>query len=126
MLLHPRAAIALVDLALRLVGAPLLLRALQAQRRHLLGRVAEAVAVGRLQSMLDRTMQQQVRVTTDRRGEVAVSLQREPEVALVLDRVYRQALRAQQHRFQQRGVGSRADLLEQVGEVLRLHQLPGR
>src|SRR5690606_12452595 len=98
----------------------------QRKRRQLVRRVRELDRALAGQRVLDRTVHQQVRVATDRRGEVRVRSERKAEVADVLRRVHRQRLAAQDHRLQQRRVGTLADLLQQVAEVLRLELAPRR
>ena len=125
-LFHPRRAVAVVDLARGLVGAPALLRALQGQAHHLAVGVLEAVRLLARQRVLDGAVHQQVRVAADGRGEVRVRIQRQAEVANVLHRVHRQALAAQQDGLDQRPLRALAHAVEQVGEVLGTHPPPGR
>ncbi|KAG0924890.1 hypothetical protein G6F32_013749 [Rhizopus arrhizus] len=125
-LFHPRRAVTLVDLALGLIGATLTLGTLQRQRGHFARVVGELVQRLAGQRGLDRAMHQQIGVAADRRSEVRVRLQRQAEVAVVVRAVDRQALAAQQHRFQQRGIGAVADLLQQLGVVAGAHLRPRR
>ena len=95
------------------------------QRRHL-GRAVRVL--GRLaagQRIADRAVHEQVRIAPDRRGEMRVGVQRQAEVPGILRAVHRQRLRAQQHRLDQAGLGTVADLLQQRGEIGRRH-LAGR
>ena len=125
-LLHPCGAVAIVDLAGGVIGTTRTLRALQRQRRHLAWRILERLRPRAAERVLDRAMHQQIGITPDRRGEVRVRFQREAEVADVGRVVHRQALAAQQHRFDQGRVGTLADLLQQMGEVARMHLRPRR
>ena len=64
-------------------------------------------------------MHEQIGVAPDRRGEVGIRLEPEAEVAGIIRLVNRQALRAQQHRFDQACIGAFAYLLQQRGEIAR-------
>jgi hypothetical protein len=67
----------------------------------------------------DRPVRQQVRVTTDRRGEVGVGLVIQAEVALVLGAVHRLAQRAQHHGLDQVEVRTILDARQQGLVILR-------
>ena len=55
-----------------------------------------------------------------------VGVKRKPEVADVVGCVHGQRLGAQQHGFQQRRIGTFADLAEECREIARLHGRPWR
>ncbi|MNM57134.1 hypothetical protein D3C81_683270 [compost metagenome] len=125
-LFHPGRAETLIDFALGFVSTALTLGALQRQRRHFARGVGVLLARCAGQGVLDRTVHQQIRVTADRRGEVCIRLQRQAEVAVVVRRIHRQRLAAQQHRFQQGRIRTLAHLLQQLGVIARLHLVPCR
>ena len=83
--------------ALRRHGAPLGDRDLAGDALEpLLVRGAQA-ARAEAESCDQRAMHEQVGIAADRRGEVDVAAKVQPEMADVLDRIFRLALRAQDH-----------------------------
>ena len=68
---------------------------------------------------LNGAMHQQIRITTDRRGEVGVGLVVEAEVAVVLGAVHRLAQRAQHHGLDQVEVRTILDAGQQCLVILR-------
>ena len=102
-----------LDVAARVVGAPLGLGAVAAQRFPV---VFDIGFVGK--HRFDGAVHEEIRVAADRRGEVHVGVEREAEVADVARAVHRLLQRAQQDRLQQAEVGPLADALEQLRVVL--------
>ena len=72
------------------------------------------------QQILDRTVQREVRITTDRRRKVGVRLQRQAEVTAVFRIVNRLLHRTQQHGLQHFGIRSVGNRFQQLSVVARL------
>ena len=102
--------------------------AVLAQLQHLFHRIVVAAGFGGVpfvtlllrQQILDRTVQGKVRITTDRRREVGVRLQRQTEVAAVFRIVDRLLHGAQQHGLQHFCIRTIADGFQQLGVIARL------
>ncbi|VWC36931.1 hypothetical protein BPS26883_06741 [Burkholderia pseudomultivorans] len=138
-----------LDVARRLVRAPLVRRAVQAELfpdRGVGARAAARLVVGLLhracarrqrgvqleavrrlrhillarQDRVDRAVREQVRIAADRAREVRIGFVGETEVADVVRAVHGLLHRAQQHRLQHLRVGPVADLRHQRGVVARM------
>jgi hypothetical protein len=107
-----------LDVARRLVGAPLRFRAVDADRMQ----VSRLVALAR-QHRLDGAVHQQVRIAADGRGEVGVRVVGEAEMPDVLGAVHRLLHRSQHHRLQEPRVGAILDPREEGLVVARLRRV---
>ena len=122
------------DFAGSFVGTTFGHRTVCPQLQHFIHAVVPAAGFGTVafmallfrQQVLNRTVQRQVRVTTNRRSEVRVRLQRQTKVAAVFRVVYRLLHRTQQHRLQHfmiRTIGNRD---QQLSVITRLWFIAAR
>ena len=112
-----------VDRAVGLVGAPLELGELGTERRELGLGVATAAGVARIEHGLQRAVHHEVGVAADRRGEMRVLAEREPEVPDVERLVERLRHGAHHQRLDERPVGRLAEPFGDAAQVARLHLL---
>ena len=84
MLLHPRGTIATVNFTLGFFSTTSALGALQTQLCHIVRAVTVVVCMTARQSVLDRAMHQQIRITPDRRGEMRVGIQGQTKMTVIL------------------------------------------
>ena len=104
--------------ARRLVGAPLAERAVLPEHRERAVPLDEFLRIAAPQHLADAAVDDEVRVAADRRGEVRVVLEREPEVTDVARLVDGLRHRADDRRRDEQRVRLVAELREQVAQVL--------
>ena len=105
-----------------------------AQLQHLFHAVVPAAGIRAIafmpllfgQQIFDGAVQRQIRVTTDRRGEVGIGLQREAKVAAVFRIVDRLLHRPQEHRLQHFRIRAIGDGGQQFCVIARLRLVAAR
>ena len=102
----------------RIVGAPLGRGTVLAHRRQVLMGVVEGRRCLTTQQVLECTMDHQIGIATDRRGEMCIRREREPEVTDIVVRIHRLHHRTQQHDLDDVKVRARLDPIEEIRIVL--------
>ena len=134
LILHEVALQPVGDFARRFISAAFGHRAVLAQLQHLFHAVVPAAGLRAVafmpllfgQQIFDGAVQRQIRVTTDRRGEVGIGLQREAKVAAVFRIVDRLLHRPQEHRLKHLRIRAIGDGGQQFGVIARLRLVAAR